>query len=120
MNFKKGGHYARPFYLQGGMKINNYTTKNNNGLKIILDLLKFLVIAFISGMITMIFIMTWQSNNPKQSDYHYAGWSSMVLELPPRTRDWKEWKGKTYCLLDDYEWHECDPRPVNSALREGK
>lgn len=95
------------------MKISNYTTKNNNGAKIILlDLLKFLVISFITGMITFIFIMTWQSNNPKQSDYHYAGWSSMVLELPPKTKDWKEWKGKTYCKID-LNWYECNPLPVN-------
>jgi hypothetical protein len=62
----------------------------------------------------------WDIVRIKPNEYHSAGWSSMVLELPPNTRDWKEWKGKTYCLLNDNEWHECDPTPANSALRGDK
>ena len=28
---------------------------------------------------------------------------SLVLALPPHTKDWKEFQGKTYCLIDS-EW----------------
>lgn len=86
--------------------MSNYTKKN---------LSRFQTLAFLSVILVILAIVIWRDDHPEEDKgkYHNAGWSSLVLDLPPHTKDWKEWKGKTYCLLDDNEWHECEPRIVN-------
>lgn len=73
-----------------------------------IDLFKVVVIFWI--IYTSIRI--WQVDHPTESKYDFAQWSSLVLALPPHTKDWKEFQGKTYCLIDS-EWHQCEPNIVN-------
>lgn len=83
----------------------------NNGARIV-------TVIFIVTMI-ILFISIWNSDHPNELPYTGGGYSSLVLEFPRGTSDWKEWKGKTYCFIDK-EWHECEPQLANTNLRSEK
>ena len=72
----------------------------------------FLIRALIVAILISILIKIWNQDHPLESEHHFAAWSSLVLELPPKTRDFVEWKGDTYCLID-VDWHQCEPRITN-------
>lgn len=80
---------------------------------------RILTIAFFTTIAVILFILTWNSDHPDKLPYTGGGYSSMVLEFPRGTSDWKEYKGKTYCLIDK-EWHECEPQLANANLRSEK
>jgi hypothetical protein len=100
------------------------TTKNNDGsytttrdFTFEQRVKAFFILLFTSAFIILA-IAQWNEDHPKKI-YTSGQWSSLVLEFPPETKDWKEWKGNTYCLIEE-EWHECEPNLVNSALRGDK
>lgn len=90
--------------------MNNFTS--SQPYKIFKIILLFIIII---SIVALIFNLNYQ-----ESDYSYGGsWSSLVLEFPSKTTDWKEWQGKTYCLIED-KWHLCEPQLVNTNAERDK